>query len=214
MDENFIISINKYKCRVDPFYIYYAQMKCAYCAKARATHVCGQCKVMPYCSLICAKSDWAHHSKREHSTWHSDAMSLILSGTANLWVGGIESLQHLSEHNIGAVVTILQKDRVLEDAISEFVGTRPHLRFYMFDSQDEPIEKFFESSAKFIDRHIRAGRNVLVHCYAGISRSVTLCINYMTKKRGFANARIALDHIRRVRPYANPNPGFIKALEL
>lgn len=188
-------------------------MKCAFCAKRKATHVCGQCKVMPYCGAECAHADWAHHSKREHSTWHSDAMSLILSGRGNLWVGGIESLQMLDEHNIGAVVTILQKDRVLEDAIVDFVGTRPHLRFYMYDSQEEPIEKFFVSSCKFIRRHIRAGRNVLVHCYAGISRSVTLCIYYMMHERGFSNPRVALDHIRRVRPHAGPNPGFMSALE-
>ncbi len=188
-------------------------MKCAYCAEKTATHVCGSCKVMPYCSPVCAHNDWEHHSKREHSRWHSEPMSMILSGNAKLWVGGIESLQMLEENNIGAVVTILQKERVLEGAIADFVGNRPHLRFYMFDSQDEPIEKFFESSTKFINRHIRNGRNVLVHCYAGISRSVTLCIHYMMTKRGFSSPRLALEHIRRVRPHANPNPGFMKALE-
>lgn len=187
---------------------------CVHCHAHEATHLCGHCRVAPYCSQTCAKADWPMHLKYEHSDWHSEIMSLVLSsGRGNLWVGGIEALQHLDEHRIGAVVTILQKDRVYEEEITQLVGKRPHLRFYLYDDEDEPIQRFFKESTRFIDRHIRAGRNVLVHCHAGISRSVTLVIHYMMVMRGFQSPQVALDHIRRVRPHANPNPGFMRALE-
>lgn len=187
-------------------------MKCAFCAEDKATFLCGQCKVMPYCGVDCSSADWEYHGKHEHCTWHSDAMSMILSGKGNLWVGGLEALQLLDEKEIGAVITILQKDRVDEQSIVDLVGTRPHLRFYMYDAEDEPIETLFAASTKFISRHLRAGRNVLVHCHAGISRSVTLCIHYMVSKRGFQTPALALKHIRRVRSWANPNEGFMRAL--
>lgn len=187
---------------------------CAKCHAREATHLCGHCRVAPYCSVACAAADWPLHLKYEHSSWHSDALSLVLSsGRGDLWVGGIEALQHLDEHHIGAVVTILQKERVLEDEITSLVGKRPHLRFYLYDDEDEPIEQFFKESTRFIDRHIRAGRNVLVHCHAGISRSVTLAIHYMMTMRGFETPQVALAQIRRARARANPNPGFMRALE-
>jgi len=171
---------------------------------------------MPYCSNECADLDWSYHGVGEHSRWHSDDKTMILarprsSIQGNLWVGGIEALGYLSQ--IGAVVTILQRGRVSEQAIADRVGSRPHLRFYMHDDDSEPIENVFDKSTKFIDRHIRAGRNVLVHCYAGVSRSVTLCICYMMRKRGFVTPREALRWIQSVRSFAGPNEGFMRALE-
>ena len=51
--------------------------------------------------------------------------------------------------------------------------------------------------------------NVLVHCYAGISRSATVVIAYLMKKREIGH-RQAISLVSQYRPQINPNPGLDK----
>lgn len=51
------------------------------------------------------------------------------------------------------------------------------------DHETFNIAKFFEESYDFIDRFLQE-TNVLVHCLAGVSRSVSLVIAYLMKKHG------------------------------
>lgn len=49
------------------------------------------------------------------------------------------------------------------------------------DSEDFPLYKYFDQAIKFVEtQSLRT--NVLIHCYAGISRSTTLCAAYMMSK--------------------------------
>jgi len=52
---------------------------------------------------------------------------------------------------------------------------------------------------EFIAKHVNSGRNVLVHCFAGISRSVSAVIAYMIKELGFTCSS-ALSHLSKRRP--------------
>lgn len=73
----------------------------------------------------------------------------------------------------------------------------------------------FEPIAAFIDRG-RASGGVLVHCYAGVSRSATLVAAYLILRRGMT-LQEALDTLRAARPTVQPNPGFLaqlRALEM
>jgi protein-tyrosine phosphatase len=51
------------------------------------------------------------------------------------------------------------------------------------------------------------GRNILVHCFAGISRSSTTVIAYMMKELGYT-FRKALAHCKARRKEVLPNSGF------
>lgn len=53
----------------------------------------------------------------------------------------------------------------------------------------------------------QANGKVLVHCRMGISRSATLCIAYLMKKRGFC-LEDACRYVAHVRPFIHPNDGF------
>ncbi|KAJ1489034.1 protein-tyrosine phosphatase-like protein, partial [Baffinella frigidus] len=57
----------------------------------------------------------------------------------------------------------------------------------------------------------RLAGGVLVHCYAGVSRSATAILAYMIDSFGL-DVATALEHLRRSRPQANPNPGFRKQI--
>ena len=52
---------------------------------------------------------------------------------------------------------------------------------------------------------------MLVHCYAGISRSATIVISYLMKEHGMS-LQAATQLTRSKRWFINPNPGFVKQL--
>ena len=71
------------------------------------------------------------------------------------------------------------------------------------------------------ENELRGGKTI-VHCIAGVSRSVSLCAAYlMTKVRSekvlFGNSNMgateAIKYIQKRRPCANPNPSFMHQLK-
>lgn len=64
---------------------------------------------------------------------------------------------------------------------------------------------------KFIIEGVNAQEKILIHCHAGISRSVTIVVAYLMICRG-QTLQTALGAVRKVRPIANPNPGFMRTL--
>jgi protein-tyrosine phosphatase len=54
---------------------------------------------------------------------------------------------------------------------------------------------------------------VLVHCWAGVSRSVSCICAYLMESEGYTFHE-ALNYVRINRPVANPNEGFRQQLEL
>jgi protein-tyrosine phosphatase len=80
------------------------------------------------------------------------------------------------------------------------------------DCPSFPIERFLMHTNRFIHTAVRDGRRILVHCQAGISRSVAVLIAYMVCVRGW-HVGLALRHIQSLRPQAGPNLGFMRALD-
>lgn len=63
-----------------------------------------------------------------------------------------------------------------------------------------------EETNKEIEEGLKYG-SVLVHCFAGISRSATCIIAYMMKSLGW-NYEKAFYFLKEIRAIINPNPGF------
>ena len=118
---------------------------------------------------------------------------------------------HLRELHIGAVLNCALFNPKLR---SLYKNELPELVYEGFPIEDEPrfpIQQYFMSTNRFIDHARRRGLRVLVHCQAGISRSVTVLCAYLMNRFGWSMAK-ALKQITRKRPIAHPNPGFINAL--
>jgi dual specificity protein phosphatase 1B len=86
-----------------------------------------------------------------------------------------------------------------------------YMHLKMDDIPQENSSRFFDVSKKFIDGALQGGGNVLIHCAMGISRSVTILMYYLMTTLGI-QADEALAMVRRCRPIANPNPGFMNQL--
>ncbi|XP_004508378.1 dual specificity protein phosphatase 1 isoform X2 [Cicer arietinum] len=80
------------------------------------------------------------------------------------------------------------------------------------DREDTNIKQYFNECFDFIDEAKRNGGSVLVHCFAGRSRSVTIIVAYLMKTCGMSLSE-ALQHVKDRRPQAAPNRGFICQLE-
>ena len=77
------------------------------------------------------------------------------------------------------------------------------------------LEGLLEEALDFIDAGLACGEAVLVHCFAGVSRSVTVAAAWLLLRSGrseCATAEAALATIRHVRPRARPNAGFVEML--
>ncbi|KAL2944794.1 Dual specificity protein phosphatase 1 [Bienertia sinuspersici] len=80
------------------------------------------------------------------------------------------------------------------------------------DREETDLAQHFDECIDFIDGAKRSGGGVLVHCFVGRSRSVTIILAYLIKKHGMTVSQ-ALEYVRSKRPQASPNAGFIKQLQ-
>mmetsp|Transcript_10858 Transcript_10858/g.15394 ORF Transcript_10858/g.15394 Transcript_10858/m.15394 type:complete len:337 (-) Transcript_10858:35-1045(-) len=76
------------------------------------------------------------------------------------------------------------------------------------------IFQYFESATNFIETAIKSHNgNVLVHCYAGISRSATIIMAYLMKSTNSPLVNV-YDHVHSCRDSVHPNLGFKRQLQL
>jgi protein-tyrosine phosphatase/Leucine-rich repeat (LRR) protein len=81
------------------------------------------------------------------------------------------------------------------------------------DVPGENISLFFKDAFHFIDSAIKEQKGVLLHCFAGLSRSVTVMVAYLMKTRYPLSMEDALTLVKQARPNSHPNEGFIRSLK-
>jgi protein-tyrosine phosphatase len=80
------------------------------------------------------------------------------------------------------------------------------------DKSDAKTESQFRKGAAILNRWINAGNKVIVHCYAGISRSVSTVLAYLMIYKGLTYQQ-AYDLVKKGRPELNPHPVYVKILK-
>lgn len=134
-----------------------------------------------------------------------DAPCKIADG---LFIGGVGAARDLKALQALGVTHVLNASPIVP------CFHRKHLRYkavVVYDDSEEDIAQFFDASAAFIARGRRKG-GVMVHCYAGQSRSTTLVLAYLIAHRAMQLDE-ALDLVKAARPCACPNDGFLQQLE-
>lgn len=58
-----------------------------------------------------------------------------------------------------------------------------YMKYDIADFYDQKIDHHFDANCQWIEERLAEGRNVLVHCAAGISRSASFVIAYLMNKK-------------------------------
>ena len=112
----------------------------------------------------------------------------------------------LDQHGITAIVNVTPT----EPNYFENDPTFSYLSCPINDSSDENISAYFDVASDFIERARNEGRNILVHCRGGVSRSPTIVLAYLIKHRDMSLQQ-AFTLVRKCRRI-QPNDGFCKQL--
>ncbi|KAI9314209.1 crystal Structrue of A mitogen-activated protein kinase Phosphatase, Skrp1, partial [Dichotomocladium elegans] len=126
----------------------------------------------------------------------------------NLWIGGYKAYEDLSFLKKNKIEAILTLGHFKEQyPTNEFT----HKIIAIADNPEANILVHFPEAIEFIDGALDAGKRILVHCLAGVSRSPTIVSAYLMNKRHI-HPKAALALIKQKRPFVNPNPGFMDQL--
>jgi dual specificity MAP kinase phosphatase len=132
--------------------------------------------------------------------------SLILEHSkelGGLYLGNHHNAQDpefLEPENITAILDVAGFDRQYSKEIS-------YKSVPAFDYEGFNMSVFFEECFEFIHEHRTQGRNVFVHCQAGMSRSPTIVIGYLLKNEGM-DYQTAFEFVKKRRARIGPNKGF------
>jgi dual specificity phosphatase 12 len=132
----------------------------------------------------------------------------------NLWLGDVYSSKDINFHKYYKIKTVFNCSKDLP-FIKEL--DQKHYRIPVHDNlQEEEIISMgnlsFQAVAN-LDKELKKGRRVLVHCYAGAQRSAALITMYLIF-RYHLTPEEAINKIKKIRPQAFPRSiNFKKAID-
>ncbi|XP_043280932.1 dual specificity protein phosphatase 15-like isoform X2 [Venturia canescens] len=100
----------------------------------------------------------------------------------------------------------------IHDAARQLHPDKHYLCILAADTPDQNLSQYFSLCNDFIHAARLRGGNVLIHCLAGMSRSVTVAVAYIMSITNLS-WKEALKVVRVGRAVANPNVGFQRQLE-
>ncbi|XP_053673964.1 dual specificity protein phosphatase 14-like, partial [Anopheles nili] len=128
----------------------------------------------------------------------------------NLYLcGGGANVDVLQKKGITLIINVTTEAE-LDDTELPAENTR-YLRIPELNRHETNLEPYFHKVADMIHQERKAGGAALVHCVAGMSRSVTLCLAYLMKY-GQLSLRDAYDRVKTVRAQVEPNESFMLQL--
>lgn len=136
--------------------------------------------------------------------------------TDNIFLGSVYSLSpgNLANHKITYLLSVLRQNGVPAQYAAYLTSfDQNHLVIDIEDVEDENIMQHFATTDAFIDEAVNSGNNILIHCIAGISRSVTCTAAYLMRHNNWT-AEQALEYIKSKRHVANPNASFREQLDV
>ncbi|VDN01698.1 unnamed protein product [Thelazia callipaeda] len=144
---------------------------------------------------------------------------MICKVIENLYLGDVQDVMDKyrierlkNEMKISHILTISSEEIPIERRIDGIC----YLFLFALDTnvQDMFAENLLARAISYIHTNTKNddGR-VLVHCEAGVSRSVFVIAAYLMQKYQWS-AKRAVEYVQKIRPIAQPNDGFIKQLEI
>jgi atypical dual specificity phosphatase len=136
------------------------------------------------------------------------AAAVVLPG--ELFVGSQDAASNRDTLALNGIVNVLNVGPATTAALdgTDAVQRRMHVPLLDLPETQMPTGDAFAPLREFI-----ASGPTLVHCNAGVSRSVSICILYLLETGRCTSVDDALAMIRTTRPAARPNDGFLKQLK-
>ena len=144
-----------------------------------------------------------------HHSWLTDnVISPVIKGSSknkgNLYIGNIysalnEKMQR--ELHIKHIINLSSYD------INNSNRDIDILDIDILDSVDSNMKPHFDDCYRYIDNGLKTG-NVLVNCFAGVSRSSTIVLYFLMRKYNM-DLKEALKTMYLTRDIVNPNPSFM-----
>ncbi|XP_066288992.1 dual specificity protein phosphatase 22-like isoform X3 [Branchiostoma lanceolatum] len=134
-----------------------------------------------------------------------NGMNKVLPG---LYIGNFrdsKDREQLTTHGITHILAIHDNAKKLHEDMN-------YLCIPASDSPHQNLTQHFRKSIKFIHESRLGGGACLIHCLAGVSRSVTVAAAYVMTVTNLG-WRDTLKAIRQARAVANPNFGFQRQLQ-
>ena len=127
--------------------------------------------------------------------------------TDNIYLGNLLNAQNIKgmlELGIKKVLSLITETQLLV-----YPKEIEHKLINIPDLPRQNIIQYFDECLLFIDNN----KKILVHCFAGASRSATIVIAYIMWKYqlGFSEA---FETVKKRRPIISPNIGFIRQLKI
>ncbi|XP_055353778.1 dual specificity protein phosphatase 6-like [Paramacrobiotus metropolitanus] len=141
--------------------------------------------------------------------WHSVELFKILD---YLYLGNAETAQDLNtlqEYNIRYILNVTPNLPNVFETKTE-LGFK-YMQIPIQDCLGENLAAYFDDAIEFIEEAHRNQRGCLVHCRAGISRSVTVTVAYLMHKFSVPLNR-AYNFVKRKKTNVSPNFNFMGQL--
>ena len=127
-----------------------------------------------------------------------------------LFISGYKTASTLSDLQNLKITNIINCSGDLCENL-EFSGIH-YLTLNIRDNVSENIECIFYKCINYIDEAKEKNGRILIHCYKGVSRSVSVLISYLIYLYEWTYDK-AFDFVQSKRPIANPNIGFYLQLK-
>ncbi|XP_012533810.1 dual specificity protein phosphatase 15 [Monomorium pharaonis] len=134
-----------------------------------------------------------------------NGMNKVLPG---LYVGNYQDSKDADQLERFEITHIL----AIHDTARRLHSDKHYLCILAADSPDQNLSQYFSVCNDFIHSARLRGGNVLIHCLAGMSRSVTVAVAYIMSTTNLS-WKEALKVVRVGRSIANPNVGFQQQLK-
>lgn len=132
----------------------------------------------------------------------------------NLFICEFETAQMALSYRFSLPIhTIINVSNEDHTAITKQFWSDHKINYHYFYLQDNYFQYIMDTAEKIYQIiENNPEKNIIVHCHAGISRSVACVMFYLMKKYGFERDQ-ALRSIRKTRDFAKPNGNFIIQLD-
>jgi len=130
--------------------------------------------------------------------------------SGSLWLGSMSATMDksiLQQQRISHIVQVLDVPWM---PISEADGYECY-RIDILDVPSADLKGHLEGACRDIDKALKSGKNTLVHCQQGISRSAAVVIGYLIRYHGMSYDS-AFAMVKSKRACIKPNSGFVEAL--